>query len=272
MGRQDISEPKVRTVKTEQLDIRYTLARPPRWAADAQPRPLIVHLDQWCWDRLVWDRAGECTGQPEEGAYEFLKDLAMTGVAVFPLSQGHYRENWSRTNLDARWDTAVVMAEISGFNTISIEDLVAWEAGAAVASYLRLITNPAIPLLMGWGAHHCLPSVIPRFGIMDTQTGQAPTYSELSQEGREAAMAVGEEVLYRCELSILALTDRYLEEHSAFEAVPFVEDPKGAQYLQKELEFRELIHRYRASRTDIRRWVEMYSLLQALPLALLLRA
>src|SRR5438105_1884530 len=118
------------------MDYEFERAAP--WEPGIDPRPHVVYLDQWCWDQLVWDRAGECRGLPHEGIYAYLKDLAMSGHAVFPLSQAHYRENWTRTNVDARWDTAVVMAELSGFNTITAVGLAAWDAKVAVASHFGL--------------------------------------------------------------------------------------------------------------------------------------
>src|SRR5260370_22056032 len=155
--------------------MRYTLPRPPRWRPDSGTTPLIVYLDQWCWNALGWDRAGQSVGKLEEGIYAFLKDLALSGRVVFPLSASHYRENWARENLDGRWDTAVVMAELSGFNSITTEGLTTWETKHAVSSFLGLTSTPASPPTpFSWGAsHHVSPLLRPIRFILD-QTGEEP--------------------------------------------------------------------------------------------------
>lgn len=40
---------------------------------------------------------------------------------------------WQRENVNARWDTAVVMGELSGFHTFSVSGLAVWEALKSVS-------------------------------------------------------------------------------------------------------------------------------------------
>ena len=72
------------------------LAMPPR-AHELGARPVLVYLDQWCWDRLAKDRAGRPHEPSEAGAHAFLHELALEGVVAFPLSANTYRENWTRS-------------------------------------------------------------------------------------------------------------------------------------------------------------------------------
>ena len=39
--------------------MEYQFERPPRWDPARPERPAVVYLDQWCWDQLVRDRAGD---------------------------------------------------------------------------------------------------------------------------------------------------------------------------------------------------------------------
>ena len=80
---------------------------------------MTVYLDQWCYDHLARDRAGEPQHPSEAGCFAYFRHLALSGKAVFVLSQSHNWENWRRDNQDARWDTAVVMAELTGFYSIT---------------------------------------------------------------------------------------------------------------------------------------------------------
>jgi hypothetical protein len=125
-------------VLTEAWDMAYEFERPPRWNPRLDPRPAIVYLDHWCWDHLARDRAGLRGGEPDEGMYAYLKKLVDEGSIVLPLTQAHYREHWVRTNDDARWDMAVVMAELTGFTTFNGGRLADWQALNAVESYFGL--------------------------------------------------------------------------------------------------------------------------------------
>src|SRR6478736_10402705 len=100
---------------TKVWPLDYAPDWPARWSPGERARPLVVYLDQWCYAGMfVRDRAKKLNDE-NAGCYEFLRSLARDGSVIFPLSQGHYRETWKRENVDARWDTAVVMGELSGF-------------------------------------------------------------------------------------------------------------------------------------------------------------
>jgi hypothetical protein len=127
-------------------------------ASDLDARPVLVHLDQWCWDHLAKDRAGRPLEPFEAGTHAFLHDLAVRGVVAFPLSENTYRENWTRRPGEESVATAVVMAELSGFNTLGSRGLVAWDADVAICSLFALAVPPP-PDLLGWGMQQCFPSL-----------------------------------------------------------------------------------------------------------------
>ena len=130
----------------------------PQRAADLTARPILVHLDQWCWDHLARDRAGRPTHASEVGTYGLLRQLALDGRVAFPLSASSYRENWPRSNDDATWDTAVVMAELSGFNTLTSTGVAEWDADFAVCAHFGWAMPPK-PAVLGWGVQHCFPTL-----------------------------------------------------------------------------------------------------------------
>jgi hypothetical protein len=201
--------------------------------------------------------------------YAFLKDLALSGKVVFPLSASHYRENWARENLDGQWDTAVVMAELSGFNSITTEGLTTWETKHAVSSFLGLTSTPASPPTpFGWGASHCVSPLLGPIRFILDQTREEPTLTKYTPDQQSAILAVQDEIRYRTELFMLALTDSYLEVNADLRAVASVPDPKGKEFLQKQMEFRALLEKYGRSPENIRNWTEASAFLNVAPLVM----
>ena len=81
------------------------------------------------------------------------------GEWYFHWGETHYRENWNRKNVDARWDTALGMALLSGFNTIGVSQLSMWDAAVSVARYLNLDPIAEPNGVLGWGLMHCIRSI-----------------------------------------------------------------------------------------------------------------
>lgn len=198
---------------TEVWDLDYEFERPPKWVSGRKQRPLIVHLDQWCWSTLAKDRAGLLAGTPDEGSYEFFKQLALDEVVVFPLSQAHYRENWVRLNADARWDTAVVMAELSGFATISPIPLAEWEPLVTLALYFGFDDQIPEPEVFGWGHRHCMTGTEQAYVMADRTTGARVDLSTYPPSQRESLLQLEESASYRIELALLALNEPRLAQH-----------------------------------------------------------
>jgi hypothetical protein len=120
---------------------------------------------------FVWDRAKKLNDE-NAGCYEFLRSLARDGSVIFPLSQAHYRETWKRENMDARWDTAVVMGELSGFHTLSVSGLAEWEALKCVSEYAKSARKDPTPNVIGWGLKNCLSGHEGPAYLVDTRTGK----------------------------------------------------------------------------------------------------
>ena len=74
-------------MKTESRthEVEFAGARAPTPADDASV--LTVYLDQWCWHRLVMDRAGAPLDESERGVYGALRCAVADGRARFVLSQ-----------------------------------------------------------------------------------------------------------------------------------------------------------------------------------------
>lgn len=224
---------------TEEWPDNFDLPRPPPFPGTIGDRPLVVHLDQWCWDRIARDRAGVSRDQPDTGIHGFLLEKAVAGDVVFPLSQAHYRENWSRTNDDARWDTSVVMAELSGFNTISNDGVAEWEALLAASWLFDREVDPVRPDVFGWGIGHC-------FSGMDTgaQIDRAMEVISTALGGnesntREQLAGIRLNLAHRLELALLARRDPRLERARLIEPYPPVDDAKGESFRQQQLQLRK---------------------------------
>lgn len=196
--------------------------------------PLTVYLDQWCWSHLVMDRAGSPLDESERGVYRRMRAAVAAGRARFVLSQAHYRENWARDHVDARWDTAVVMAELSGFHTISSSGLEEWDAACAIAAHHGL-DRPPSPEVLGWGLAHCLTGREVRAQIIDQVTGRQPAWEDLSPEQLADLADLEDSLAFRFELAILARRDPELEPHglNAFSPIP---DATAARLHQANLD------------------------------------
>ena len=179
------------------------------------------------------DRGGSPQEESERGVYGVLRRAVAAGRARFVLSQAHYRENWARENVDARSDTSVVMAELSGFHTISSNGLEEWDAACGIAAHHGL-DRPAPPTVFGWGFAHCLAGREVRAQIIDRRTGRPPAWDDLSP-GQLADLAELEDSLaFRFELAILARRDPELEWYglNVFSPIP---DTKAVQMHQANL-------------------------------------
>lgn len=243
-------------MKTEAWDLGHRLDLPPRWDAAVHPNARVVHLDQWCWNRLVADRAGERLSEPAAGAYDRLRQLALDGRAVFPLSQTHYLELWERTNIDARWDTAVAMAELSGFNTTTPRGVGEWEARIAVNAFLDLGEDVPAPPFFGWGWHHCVRGVTRPAQIIDTRTGAPPAIIGWTAAQEKAFAEIGEEAVLRMELAMLAMRDPMLEQHGYQPFDAHVRDA-GARFTAEQLRVRELIDEHQPKPAQLKNWLDL---------------
>lgn len=244
----------------------FRLAHPPRWDANAHPRPLVVYLDQWCWNELVWDRADQPQSSGVAGLYTYLRDLALAGRVVFPLSQAHYQETGARTNADGRWDTAVVMAELSGFNTITPVGLDLWEAEVAVAGYCGLGVDVPTPNPFGWGHHHCLRGVQVRGVYLGDATGARLNLGSLTPEQVADIRKVEEECTYRFELAMLARRDPRLE--AAVGMAPFEPWPNenGPKFADAQRKLAVYLEQYGKTTRRVREWLHGLSLSDSTPL------
>src|SRR6266536_3631026 len=200
-------------VLTENWPLDHDPQWPRRWDAGvATVKPLIVYLDQWCFDHLARDRAGHALEPSEAGTFELLRRLALDGSVVFPLSQAHYRENWKRDNVDARWDTAVVMGELSGFHTVQMSNLQRWDALVGATAFLDTAVRIKEPAVVGWGLKHCLTGNQGEAFILDTRTGvRAQWDGALPEDTRGSLEALEAAAPYRFELAMLALRDPRME-------------------------------------------------------------
>jgi hypothetical protein len=230
----------------------------PRWVPSTGSRPLVAYLDQWCYDHLGRDRAG-CPKIPEEaGSYEFLRALALDGSVVFPLSQAHYRENWNRQNIDARWDTAVVMAELSGFHTLSTLNLEAWDALQGVATFTQSAVRIDAPDVAGWGFRHCLTGRGGSAYIMDRRTGKPAQWDSLPDDLQRSIAELETSVAYRFELAMLALRDQRLESRGMLPFAP-IPDAHGDRFINQEANIRKSLDNYGRSPKTIRNTIEFLS-------------
>lgn len=243
---------------TEVWPLDYDPDWPARWSPGERPRPLVVYLDQWCYaDKLVRDRAGPLNDE-NAGCYGVLRSLALDGSVIFPLSQAHYRETWKRENVDARWDTAVVMAELSGFHTLSTSNLVEWEALKCVATFTKAAERIDAPNIIGWGLKHCLSGHEGPAYLMDKRTGKPARWNSLPDDLQRSIAKLEHRVAYRFELAMLALRTPPLE---SVEMPPFapIPDNQGDKFLSLEAKIRASIDSIGRSPKKIRSFIEELS-------------
>ncbi|WP_435592991.1 hypothetical protein [Nocardia sp. bgisy118] len=241
---------------TEPWPPEYNPALPPRWHHSTSPRPLVVYLDQWCFNHLSRDRAGAKLDKPsEEGCFDYFRMLALDGKVFFVLSQMHYRENWPRTNTDGRWDTAVTMAELTGFNTITTAGLRHWDALVAIADYTDMGIPIPTPKVFGWGHSHCISGKERTASIIDRQTGRRATWDHLPESNRTQLTELEHHLSARIELALLARRDPRMEPQLLpFAALP--DDGKGALLIQEEHSIRSAIDQVHRNASNVRTIVE----------------
>lgn len=231
----------------------FTPELPPRWHPATSPTTKVVYLDQWAFKHLVRDRAGHPENPWEAGCYGYFRQLALDGEVVFVLSQAHYQETWDSENLETRWDMAVVMAELTGFNTISSADLVAWDALVGVSSYLGLDAEIEDPVPFGWGHSYCLTGTEKIAGIIDTRTGRPIDESVLPEPARRVISEF--KAAERLELATLALRDPRMEPETA----PLARIPDhgvGASLVREEEDIVAALDKVERNESNIRLVVE----------------
>jgi hypothetical protein len=253
-------------VLTESWPLDHDPRWPPHWdAGTATAEPLIVYLDQWCFDHLARDRAGRALEPSEAGTFELLRGLALDGSVVFPLSQAHYRENWKRDNVDARWDTAVVMGELSGFHTLRMSNLQHWDALVGAGAFLDAAVRIDKPAVVGWGLKHCLTGNQGEAFILDTSTGaRAQWDSSLPEDMRGSLEALEAAVPYRFELAMLALRDPRME--SALMPLVSIADTQGRRFADQERSIRAAIERHGRTAQVVRNTIEFLAFKDSLAL------
>jgi hypothetical protein len=245
------------SVLTEDWPLDHDPKWPRRWdSVSATARPQIVYLDQWCFDHLARDRAGRPLEPSEAGTFELLRTLALDGSVVFPLSQAHYRENWKRDNVDARWDTAVVMGELSGFHTLRMSNLQQWDALVGAGAFLDAAVSIGKPAVVGWGLKHCLTGNPGEAFILDTSTGTPARWDgSLPEDMRESFDALEAAVPYRFELAMLALRDPRME--PAFMPLVSIDDTQGRRFANQERSIRAAIERHDRTAQVVRNTIEL---------------
>jgi len=216
---------------TEPRDLDTAPELPPRWDPTSSPAK-TVYLDQWCFNHLADERAGRPRKPDERGCFDFFRQLALDGRAVFVLSSSHYHENGVRTEADERWRTAEVMAELTGFNTITATGLERWEALKAVAAIVGIDAAIASPNVFGWGWGHCLLGEEVRHGIRDA-TGQLATWGHLPEAERDHMQRLSRFLATEMEKTVLARGNPRLEPY--LEPIPpFPVLDLGKRLIQEE--------------------------------------
>jgi len=196
--------------------------------------------------------------------YQRFRDWAKDGKVVFPLAETHYRENWKRANLDARWDTAVVMGLLSGFNTIGVCGLAGWDAMTGVCALAGVSNHLDVPDVLGWGMEHCLRSVERQGGIVDTRTGQPAQWGHLPETTQAEIGALERLLAYRLELDMLARRDPEMEAQGMARFAPLPDDD-GVAFQADEQTIRDAIERQGKSEGVVRNTLEFLSFRDSIP-------
>jgi hypothetical protein len=206
---------------------------------------------------FVRDRAKKLNNE-NAGCYEFLRSLALDGSIIFPLSQAHYTENWKRENVDARWDTAVVMGELSGFHTLSVSNLAAWEALKCVSAHTKSAHKVATPNIIGWGLRNCLSGHDGPAYIVDTRTGKPARWSALPNDLQRAVADLEHRAAYLFELAMLALHTPPLPSVEIPPLAP-IPDDQGNKFLDLEAKIGAIINSAGRSPKKARGIIEILS-------------
>ncbi|WP_020525247.1 hypothetical protein [Catelliglobosispora koreensis] len=240
---------------TENWPLTHDPQLPARWVLGDSPRPIVAYLDQWCYDHLARDRAGSPMEASEAGTFQILRDMALAGKVIFALSEAHYRENWQRDNADGRWDTAVAMAELTGFHTLRTKNLDVWDASVGAVEFLGLPVTLEKPEPLGWGLKHCLTGVHGQAFILDKATGAPALWdTSLPAELRAQLEELEANVPYRLELGVLALRDPRME--PVFAPQVSIADGKGAQFAALEVSIRAAIDQQGRTSKAVRNAIE----------------
>ena len=167
-------------------------------------------------------------------------------------------ENWKRENVDARWDTAVVMGELSGFHTLSVSNLAAWEALKCVSAYTKCTHKVATPNIIGWGLKNCLSGHEGPAYIVDTRTGKPARWSALPNDLQRAVANLEHKMAYLLELAMLALCTPLLPSVEIPPLAP-IPDDHGNKFLDLEAKIRAIINSAGRSPKKVRGILEILS-------------
>jgi hypothetical protein len=178
---------------------------PPRWDDGIPSTIRTVYLDQWCFNHLADDRAGKPRRPDEAGCFEFFRGLALAGKVAFVLSRTHYLENGVRAAVDARWRTAVTMAELTGFNSITAAGLLEWDAMVAVGASAKHDAAIPSPTVFGRGLHHCFFGRDNTVGTTDHRANEKSLWDYFSPGVRALLPGLEEQLIVEGELAQLAL-------------------------------------------------------------------
>lgn len=118
--------------------------------------PYIVYLDLNHWVGLADAAAERPKGDVYQAALVACREAKAAGFVTFPLSATHYMEISKIVSVDRRSNLAVVIEELSGFETLLARtSVMRAEMGAVVDRELISASVPSIDLL-GWGVGHAL--------------------------------------------------------------------------------------------------------------------
>jgi hypothetical protein len=218
-----------------------------------------LFVDHWAWGELTQDRADLLpAGHPSRGSFKRIRDAVRDGSVVIPLTIANYVENQTRTNSDARWDFAVTVGDLSGFNTFSAEGLARAEVLNAVATYHGIdSTVPDTFEPFGFGINHVLSGTTAPVVVVDSSTGHSVS-SDPTIENRAELLIVERECQYIHERAMYALGDPRFAEIDPKGIAPAVEG-MNAPFLAAQVELAEKFKSIDATPTQIRNSVHFLS-------------